>query len=505
MKKLMILTLVLSMGVANADIVSPLPSVKQSLEGMLQTSQGRKTITEMKVIANERNTDVEVAFDNYLIAKKNVNVARAQFNPITTGHLLGISLGLTYLWAPLAIEAVLSIPTKIYNVSKNKYLTKVAMYNLNDARNVLNNELAHLYYDILTHEAILKTIDQESQILTYQEAKWTERKVSPDRIAEVRKLILGLGKEHVDIYNVYVSELAAIRTLISTTDGSKYELAQVSTLLDRSLTANLEEDKLQKFAVINSDKYKASINLEHASQANVKEVQWSILSWSGLNFGYKKRVKEATNEENIAELRKESTEMEVKTNVLLQLQKFDSSLDLLTNYNSISEDSLKLYGDTYQAFQLGQLNEDAAIEASIGAIRDFRSKVVAHYGAWSSFDDFSSSANYDFKANSKLDDKSAQGQIETNPLYKLEEDDFKVVKNVGVNSFTLALSSPKIGTVANVNYVFSTNSIPSRSSDNGKKNYSVIIQKDENAPTTVSGIAYVRLDNGHEFNIKFNL
>ncbi|MDD4976083.1 MAG: hypothetical protein PHY93_17135, partial [Bacteriovorax sp.] len=142
MKKIMILIFMLSMAVANADIVSPLPNVKSNLDGLLQPVQGRKTINEMKVIANERNTDINIAFENYLIAKKNVSIARAQFNPITTGHLLGIAMGLSYLWTPLAIEAVLSIPTKIYNVSKNKYLTQVATYNLNEAREVLNNELA---------------------------------------------------------------------------------------------------------------------------------------------------------------------------------------------------------------------------------------------------------------------------------------------------------------------------------------------------------------------------
>ncbi|MDO9182904.1 MAG: hypothetical protein Q7U04_10880 [Bacteriovorax sp.] len=504
MKKIMLLILVLSMGVVHADIVSPLPTVKNNLEEMLKVSAGRKNFNEMKIIANDKNTDVDVAFENYLIAKKNVSIARAQFNPITTGHLLGVSLGLTYLWAPVAIEAVLSIPTKIYNVSKNKYLSKVATYNLYEAREVLNNELAHLYYDILTHEVILKTIDQEIQILTYQEAKWTERKFSADRLADLKKWILRLGKEHVDIYNMYLSELAAIRTLVSTTKGSSYELAQVSALLDKSIIANLDQSKLQSFAVVNSNQYKAAINLDHASEANIKQVQWSILSWSGINFSYKSRVREARNEENISSLRKESTEKEVKTNVLLQLQKFDSSLDILSNYNSISQESLQVYSDTYETFLLGQLSEDAAIQAALGAIRDYRSKVVAHYSSWSSLNDLSKSASFDFKATSSLQEKSAQNQLESNSLYQLDQDSFKIVKNEDRNSFSLALSSPSNSAVANVDYIFANNELANRSSDYAKKNFVVNIQVDD-LPETVTGVAIVRLLNGHEFNIKFNL
>lgn len=503
MKTLLILALVLSMGLANADVVSPLANVKPNLDGMLESSAGRKNIIEMKKIANERNTDVDVAFENYLIAKKNISVARAQFNPITTGHLLGISMGLSYFWAPIAIEAVLSIPTKIYNVSKNKYLSKVAYFNLQEAKSVLNNELAHLYYDILTHEVILKTIDQEIAILSYQEARWTERQFSAERISDLKKWILRLGMERVDIYNMYVSELAAIRTLLTTTDGSKYELAQVATLLDRSITSNLDQSKLQDFSVVNSDKYKASINLHRASIANVKQVQWSILSFSGLNFSYKRRVKEARNEENVASLRKESTELEVRTNVLLQLNKLDSSLDVLANYNSISTDSLQMYADTYEAFQMGQLSEDAAIETSLGAIRDFRSKVVAHYSAWSSLDDFSTSTNFDVKEVGTT--ATVQEQMESNPKYQLEASDFKVVRKEAVNgSITLAISSPKIGQVYNVEYIFTDSGIADLFSDNGKKNYSVVIPGN-NLPAKIAGVAMVKLDNGHEFSVKFDL
>lgn len=506
MKKLIAAALVLSMSVANAAVVNPLPNVRDNLEAMLKTTEGRKSISEMKKIANDRNTDVDIAFENYIIAKRNVSVARAQFNPITTGHLLGMAMGLSYFWAPIAVEAVLSIPTKIYNVSKNKYLEKAALYNLYDARDVLNNELAHLYYDILTHEVILKTIDLEVQILSYQQERWIERKFSADRIADLKKWILRLNMERVDIYNMYTSELAAIRTLISTTDANKYELAQVEARLNKGLTSDLDQRSLQSYALLNSDKHKMAINMERASQANVKSVKWSIISFSGLNFSYKRRVKEAKNEETIAELRKESVGEEVKTNVLLQLQKLDSSLDISANYGSISENSLQMFADSYEASQMGQMSEDAVIETALGAIRDYRSKVVAHYSAWSSYEDFATASNYDFTANPKLaSNKSAQSLIETNPLYRLEESDFRIVKKDGYTSFTLSLDTDKKDAVAEVDYIFTGKSFPNRSNDNENSNFAVTLQTGENSPSVVSGVAIVTLNNGHQFNVKFKL
>jgi hypothetical protein len=503
MKKLLVLIMVLSMGAANANVASPLPTVVPSLDGMLQSSSARKNLIDMKAVANERNTDIDEAMENYIIAKKNVNVARAQFNPISTGHLLGMTLGATYLWAPIAIDAVLSIPTKIYGVSKSKSLARSAEYNLYDARQQINNEVGHLYYDILTHEVILKTIDLEMQILAYQEARWVENKYSADRLADQRKWILRLGMERVDIYKMYTSELSAIRTLISTTNSTAYELSQNPTELNKSIINGLELEKLQNFSLRNSNKYKSAIHLEHAAGANVKQVKWSVISFSGLNFSYKRRVKEAKNEERIAELRKQSVEKEVKTNVLLQISKLDSNIDVFENYNYVSNTSLAVFEDSLQSHDMGQLSEDSVIETALGAIRDFRSKVVAHYIAWSSLDDLSTSANYDFSINPNFEDKAVQNQIELNPLYKLEEDSFTVKSRTG-NNVALYLSSPKIGTVSSVDYTFDDELLGTKSSDNGKSNYAVYLVG-KSAPETISGVANVTLDNGHEFKVKFTV
>ena len=191
MKKIITLALIVSTTLASAATENPLPNIKSNLENIFSTTVGSKSFQELKKNANDKNVDIDVAFDNYLIAKRNVAIARAQFNPITTGHLLGMSLGLTFLWAPIAIEGVLSIPTKIYDAAKNKHLERAALYNFYQAKNVLNNELAHLYYDILTHEALLKSIDQEIQVLTYQQEKHTTPTSSPD--LETTKYIVKLN------------------------------------------------------------------------------------------------------------------------------------------------------------------------------------------------------------------------------------------------------------------------------------------------------------------------
>lgn len=405
MKSLIIFFIMSSLELVHAATPNPLPDLKKSLEGMLLNTEGRVQLKEMKVLANQRNTDINVAFENYLIAKKKIWAARALFNPVTTGDLLGLSLGVTYLWGALAAEAILSIPTHIYNVKKSKYLSLVAMTNLYEARLLLNNELAHLYYDVLSHEVMLKTIDKEIQILTYQEERWIERSVFREKLEGIRKQILKLGLSRIDIYNLYIEELSAIRILLSINETAKYELAHVPHVLERSITTAIDKEKLQNFALANSDKYKGALYLELAAHANLKKVAWSIISKEALSFTYRRRMKEARNEEHIAALRVESTKREVKNNVLLELHKLDSSLDLLASFHAISENSLKYSSFIYEGSIRGAYSEDDALETSLEAIRDFRNKSIAHYQTWSSFDDFSTSANFDFGSTLRLRNK----------------------------------------------------------------------------------------------------
>ena len=505
MKKILTLALIVSTTLASATTENPLPSVKSNLENILSPIAGRKSFPELKENANEKNLDIDVAFDNYLIAKRNVAVARARFNPITTGHLLGMSLGITFLWAPIAIEGVLSIPTKIYNVAKNKHLERAALYNFYQSRNVLNNELAHLYYDILTHEALLETIDQEIQVLNYQQERRASTSATPD--LESQKYILKLSMQRVDIYDMYIAEMAEIKTLSATTDASQFKLAQVPVSLNKSITDNIDLTRLQSFSVTNSNLYKSASEFTLASHSNVRQVQWSILSWSGLNFSYGRRIKSAKTEEVIANTKEDSTQIQLKNGSLIQLQKLNSSIGLDTDFNSLSRDSIDLFEDTYQSYLIGQANEDAAIEASLGAIRDFRNTIVAHYGAWSSFNDFATAINVDLKSNADGESKTIEEQLESLSSFKANASEFQIVATHNNDSIDLRVKSQKIGDISKVTYVFAEEKFPTTSSDDGSYNYGVSIQEVDSVEALIGkpAVAIIKLDDGQTVNVNFKL
>jgi hypothetical protein len=506
MKNLMTFALLISFSfsVMAENETSPLVSLRSDLNSSLEVTNEKMSLKNLKTLADERNTDMDVAFENYIIAKRRVAVARAAFNPLTTGHALGIALGLTYLWAPIAIEAVLSIPTKLYNVSSNKYLAKAALYNSYDAKNAINNELAHLYYDVLTHEVLLKSVDKEIAVLMYQQAS-LEKSAPESRKARIdydKAAILSLKMERIDIYNLYKEELAALKTLLTLNpDDNTLNLAQNNVALSRSFLAGIDLAKLQDFSIVQSNKYKTHINLDRAAEQNVKSVQWSILSFNGLNFSYKSRVRSAKIDAGVAELNKQSTALNVRNEVLMSHEKLDSSIGIAENYGKLSDDSMGFFEDNFELFQNGVKPEEYAIESSIGAIRDFRSKVIAHYASWSAFDDFSKSASFPFVYKTEAD--NAQKQIEGNELYDISESDFKVVQDGSFNSASVFISSKNLSVVEKVEYRFTSNNVGKLSSSSERRKFEVSIQNEDSRIGNLSGTAIVLLKNGHELSIKF--
>lgn len=506
MKKINIIFLTLALSTTSVfarEEIKPFQTLTKDLEAMLTSTSEQKTLSDMKAVALKQNTDVEIAFQNYLIAKKQVSIARAAFNPITTSTALGLALGMNFLWAPIALDAVLSIPMKIYDVKSNKYLETAALYNTYEARQALNNEMAHLYYDLLTHKILLKTIDEEIEVRYYQQSTFSKSPLNKVSLDYANQFILKLKIERVDIYNLYIKELAAFRALISIDPTSKqFDLAQISLLLNKSFLDGIDQEALANYAVIKSPNYKKMINFHRAAQTKLKSVKWSIITLSGFNMNYKKRVQIARNDVELARLQQTNSVLKIRNNALLELEKLDSSIDVFEYYNQVSVNSLDYYSGIYKMYLLENASDEAVVNTAIVAIQDFRNKVIAHYRAWSSFDDFSTALSTPF-AYTKSDD-NIQDQLEKSPLYETAAGDFKVIKkNDNQNFLTLAITSNKIATVKKVSYQFNDDAFVNTSSIADRKDFQALVNKDEKSPESFSGLAIVELTNGHEIEVNF--
>lgn len=513
MKKIFGVLLLIS-NLAYAEIGAPVYNLETNLDNILKAKPNSIKLEEVQTLAKNNNVDLDVALENYFIAKKQVSVARASFNPVTTGHLLGISLGLSYTWIPLAVEAVLSIPTKIYNVGKNKQLAYAQSNNVADFKNVLRNEVAHLYFETLTHKAILESIDLESEILNDQLKSWEEKEVTGARLADLQKWILRLSLERTDIYKVHLEEVLALNILLNTQELSEYNLAAITEEVKKEWYSGLKLSEQVDSTVSRNPKYLSAVHLEQAAGKNVKSVKWSIIAPSGINLAYKSNVQVAKNDKEVARLRRISAWETLRSNIYLRKNNLDSSLNVLGNYSLVSDVSKDVFRDSLAMYELGQLNEDHVVETALTTIRDFRSKIVAHYSAYSSYDDFNYSLNYSLKAKKAKNEVIEEGtsKEETSPagsesensgeVKALTAEDFKVIVDIDGNSLKVNLVSDYLSDVYEVDYIFNSKRFSNKSSVNTKDSFKVNIKK-LFMPDVVKGVALVTLKNKKQLRVRF--
>lgn len=397
--------------------LSPLHNLENNLQSLLEKEKTVVGLSDIQKRSLMSSNDVDVAVQDYLIAKKNVSIARASFNPLTTGHLLGLSMGLTYIWGPLVVDALLSLPTKIYTVKRNSNIALAASFNAAEVRDVLRNEVSHLYFEILTHEAILNSIDLEVEILNYQLESWVTREFPVSRQRDLEKWLIRLNMERADILKIYIEELSALNILLKANGLDEQSLEPIKLAVQKTWYESFNLDENRKSIIVLNPRYQSARYLEKAAHNNVKAVKWSIISPSGISFSYKSNVKVANNEKEVARLRTLSVAEAIKNNMYLQKQLLDSSVNISENYRNLSQMSLLIFSEGLTMLELGQLGEDNVIELSLTAIRDFRSKIVSHYISWASLDDFSKSINYKVDPSTLLESQKNNTNL-TNEINK---------------------------------------------------------------------------------------
>ncbi|CAM9867338.1 unnamed protein product, partial [Chrysoparadoxa australica] len=337
-------------------------------------------IESIKSLSNTRNKDLQNAYENYFIAKKNVSVARAAINPVSTGYILGIALGANYLWLPVAVNAVLSLPTKFYNVQKNKALENSQYWSHRHARKIFANEAVNLYLDIMTNEFILKSIDLELELYSELfDSLMTSETPNVSTLDEVRGTILSLQKEALTISDVVVKERAALRTLLSYGPETKLELAQDTRFLSQVNRSSYTDRELENIAFENSDRYNAQYWMYQASIKNLKMVRWSLISFNGLNFTYGQRVKIAKTEKRVAAEEMNNMKIRVKEIVIDGLNKLNGALAVQKIKEAKSQESLNFNAGIRTNYENGQLSLNDYVMTAVDAIRDFRQFVAAHY------------------------------------------------------------------------------------------------------------------------------
>lgn len=484
-KNIMMIAVALSLPlqVKANDLHLKLPETAHEVLAPKQTALTLDQVNE--IIVNDQ-IDVQISYEKLLQAQKKIGLARAQYFPYGLGTVAAMYF--LKIWSPvLLVELVTSLPSKVYNVQSEKNMRMAQSFSNVALRENIKNQVAHLYYGILKEESALKLARMEVKLL---ETLYT---VTEDRVAlglsteqELRSLELRL----LDLRDIclkfagYLSaEKAAFNTMISQTpaQAKAIELQTNSSFLSPE-EFGLSSEIIKLNAIDRSPEIVAADYMITAASRAKNSVAWSVLSFSGIGFGYWGRVQVAGSKIDQARLNREQVEVTLGNQSYILNNSFHRTLDHFVSEYDVFNNTSKFYASEFARFNANDIALDRLLEAGIIYLKDFSELVVAHYDSLIKLNDL---------------ERVALGSVRGSTS---DADAINVqFTDLGNNRYSLSIDA--IDEVKNVEYVFSTDGLKPMMINNRSTGYGVVLKRlgDKN----LAGHVNVTLMNGKIITKKF--
>lgn len=436
------------------------------------------TLSQINEIIVNDQIDVQISYERLLQAQKKIGEARAQYFPYGLGTVAAMYF--LQVWNPIVLaELITSLPSKVYNVQSEKNMSLAQDFSNKALRENIKNQVAHLYYGILKQESALKFASMEVKLLETL-YKVTEERVrlglsSEQELLSIELRLLDLRDICLKFAGYLGAEKAAFNTLISKTpeQAKAIELQTAGEFLDPA-DFSLSSEIIKLNAIDRSPEIVAAEYMITAASRGKSSVAWSVLSFSGIGFGYWGRIQVAGSKIDQARLNRDQVELTLANQSYVMNNSFHRTLDHFVSEQHVFNDTARFYEGEFARFNSRDIPLDRLLEAGILYVKDFSELVLAHYDSLIKLNDL---------------ERIALGSVRVTDE---ESQDLDVgFTDLGNNKFSLSVNTDV--DVKSVEYVFSTKGLRPMTIYNRSTGYGVVLKL---ADGNISGHINVSLKNG---------
>ena len=335
------------------------------------------------------NVDARIAYERLYQAQNKISLARAQFFPYGVGDVAAIYYTSSFS-ALILVELATSLPMKWYNVQKERHLRNAEEWNLKALRENIKNQTALLYYNILKEESMLALTSYElnlmEELFSSKRAEVDFGLITEKELEDLKFRILNLRDEYLRFEGYLFEEKAAMKMLLNLPYYSELRLQPVSKLLS-SKDYNINTEALARATQENAFEVKSAEEVVNAAFDARRSTSWSILSFSGIGFGYLANVRMQRSKVREAQYRLEAVKNNVYNNVYTKVGMFQNSVDYFLSTKMISDSTERFMRGQLEVFRMGELPVSKLIETELYFLRDYREMLQAHYNAYVRYDD----------------------------------------------------------------------------------------------------------------------
>lgn len=358
-------------------------------EGVLAQKESAINLEQAKLMAVGENIEVQIAYERLLQAQRKISLARAQFFPYGLGDV-GLIYFTNSFSALILVELITSIPTKWYAMAKEQHLRNAESWSSKALRENIKNQTALIYFNILKEESMVKLAGYElnlmEELLTARQAEVSVGLASADEVRKLNYRILSLRDELLKFEAYLAEEKAAFKMLLDIPYNAVVELqpaANFMTLNDYDVDA----ENLAQLATSRSYEIKAAEQVVQAAFDSKRSAQWSILSFSGIGFGYFSKIRMEGSKIEESKLRLSAIKNNIYNNTYSRKNNLQNSIRFFEAEKMVSDTTKSYVEDQLEAFNAGVLPLSDLIETELYFLRDYREMLQAHYSALTRLDD----------------------------------------------------------------------------------------------------------------------
>lgn len=460
---------------------------------VLEQKENAIDLKEVNRLVIDRNTDLKVAYERLYQAQKDIWVARSRFFPYGTGIVFGYSASALF-GTLILVELVASLPSKWYQVQSVKAVRDSQRFSLYALKENLRNEVAHLYYSLLKEEGLLVSVEMELELLenlmVATEVEVEAGLANQDDVDKLDRRILDLRDEYLAFKQLHLYTKSAFNVMLGKTpeQGKKLVLQPVSEML------NIEDFQMETQEMVDASLWRsyeiiAANYMIKAARKNKKSTVWSILSFSGIGFGYWANVQIAGSQVDEAILRRNMVRENLINQVTIGKETLEDGLEYLELEKEILAGTRTYLEQNMFSFDAGDIALKELLESQLVYMNDFRSAVMVHYQTLSKKADM---------------ERIVRGSV-TKSTYTTEQITLKVKRTKRRAYLSIDENSLSINEISSVRYTFDNSRFGQPRSERSENNFKEKI-KVKKSYGEVNGTALIRFKNGEllrkDFRIK---
>ncbi|MBY0516604.1 MAG: hypothetical protein K2P81_06845 [Bacteriovoracaceae bacterium] len=269
------------------------------------------TLPQLRQEALSSNYDVQIQYERYYQAQRNISVARGEFLP-------GISIQLVNVNATFAIlQSVVPTPSDWFKYQGSKELAMAEKYTtlgikLNILQGLTSNYITLKYYEML----LASMREQEKLLKEVYDSNLAQNTMGADNANDLYLSQRQLLQQQQDIYaleTLNIIERQAMLIALGKNSSEELILGDLPQDDFQSLPDTKEEASV--IALRNSNELISNTYQYQAAQFMVSAARWSLVSFSGIGFDYAARVSIEKSKAKVIKLQGEQLSLKIQNQI----------------------------------------------------------------------------------------------------------------------------------------------------------------------------------------------